>query len=99
MMPHPLPTTTPRGNAIISRILIAVDDSEHSARALRYVGSLLREGRDVQVTLFHVLKERPRELVEHGGTNDQAEERRLEPDLQQDQQSWVSAHGVVEDPT
>jgi hypothetical protein len=27
----------------LSRILVAVDDSEHSARALRYVGTLLRE--------------------------------------------------------
>lgn len=40
---------TPRGNAIISRILIAADDSEYSARVLLYVGSLLREARDVQV--------------------------------------------------
>lgn len=35
---------------------MAVDGSEHYARALHYVGTLLRETRDVQVTLFHVLK-------------------------------------------
>jgi nucleotide-binding universal stress UspA family protein len=98
MMPHPLPTTTPRGNAIISRILIAVDDSEHSARALRYVGSLLRETRDVQVTLFHVLKPMPRELLEHGGSEDPAEEIRLATELLQDQARWVSAESVVEYP-
>jgi hypothetical protein len=33
--------------------LVAVDDSEHSARALRYVGNLLRDAHTVQVTLFH----------------------------------------------
>jgi nucleotide-binding universal stress UspA family protein len=98
MMPHPLPTTTPRGNAIISRILIAVDDSEHSARALRYVGTLLREARDVQVTLFHVLKPMPRELLEHGGSEDPVEEVRLATELQQDQENWVRAEGVMEHP-
>jgi nucleotide-binding universal stress UspA family protein len=98
MMPHPLPTTTPRGNAIISRILIAVDDSEHSARALRYVGTLLREARDVQVTLFHVLKPMPRELLEHGGSEDPVEEVRLATELQQDQENWVRAEGMMEKP-
>jgi hypothetical protein len=68
MMPQPLPATIPRGNNLLSRILIAVDDSEHPARALRYVGALLRDVRKVQVTLFHVLKPMPRELLEHGGS-------------------------------
>jgi hypothetical protein len=48
--------------------MIAIDDSEHSARALRYVGTLLRDTHDVQITLFHVLKPMPRELLEHGGS-------------------------------
>jgi len=43
MMPHSLPTTIPRENIVISRMLIAVDVSEHSARALRYVDALLRD--------------------------------------------------------
>jgi len=60
MMPHLLPATTLREQALISRMSIALDDSEHSTRALRYVGTLLREARDVQVTLFHVLKPMPR---------------------------------------
>ena len=98
MMPHSLPTTIPRGNTIISRILIAVDDSEHSARALRYVGTLLREARDVQVTLFHVLKPMPRELLEHGGSEDPAVEVRLDKTLQQDQENWVRAESVMESP-
>ena len=67
-MSHFLPTTIPRENNLLSRILVAVDGSEHSARALRYVGTLLRDTRDVQITLFHVLKPMPRELLEHGGS-------------------------------
>ena len=98
MMSLPLPTTIPRGNALLSRILIAVDGSEHSARALRYVGTLLRDARDVQVTLFHVLKPMPRELLEHGGSEDPAEEIRLAKELQQDQENSVHVESMMEYP-
>ena len=98
MMSQPLPTAIPRGNTLLSRILIAVDGSEHSSRALRYVGTLLRDARDVQVTLFHVLKPMPRELLEHGGSEDPAEEIRLAKALQQDQENWVHAESTMEYP-
>lgn len=56
-------------------------DRRRWVRALRpslpYVGTLLRETRDVQVTLFHMLKPMPRELLEHGGSEDPAEGVRL----------------------
>ena len=98
MMPQLRATTVPRGNDIRSHILIAVDDSEHSARALGYVGNLLRDARDVHVTLFHVLKPMPRELLEHGGSEDPAEERRLAEALRQDQENWLHAETVIEYP-
>lgn len=98
MMSQPLPTTIPRGNNLLSRILIAVDDSEHSARAMCYVGTLLRDVRNVQVTLFHVLKPMPRELLEHGGSEDPAEEIRLSKELRQDQENWVRTESVIESP-
>jgi len=87
-------TTVPRGNNLLSRILIAIDDSEHSARALRYVGTLLREARDVRVTLFHVLKPMPRELLKHGGSEDPAAEVRLSEELRQDQENSVRTENV-----
>ncbi|HSN03756.1 MAG TPA: universal stress protein [Nitrospira sp.] len=87
-----------QGSRSRSRILIAVDDSEGSARALGYVGSLLRDARDVQVTLFHVLKPMPRELLEHGGSEDPAEERRLAEALRRDQENWVRAETAIESP-
>ena len=97
-MSQPLPTTIhPRG-ALLSKILIAVDGSEHSARTLHYVGTLLRDTRDVQVTLFHVLKPMPRELLEHGGSEDPAEEVRLAKKLQEDQESWVRTESRFEHP-
>jgi nucleotide-binding universal stress UspA family protein len=98
MMPQLLPATIPRGNSIISRIMIAIDDSEHSARALRYVGTLLRDTHDVHVTLFHVLKPMPRELLEHGGSEDPSGEVRLATELQQNQENWVRAESVMEYP-
>jgi nucleotide-binding universal stress UspA family protein len=97
MMSQP-PTATPREQVYHPRILIAVDGSEHSARALRYAGTLLRETCDVQVTLFHVLKPMPRELLEHGGSEDPAEEIRLAKKLQQDQENWVHKESVFEYP-
>lgn len=98
MMSQLPPTTIPRENTHLSRVLIAVDGSEHSARALRYVGTLLRDTRDVQITLFHVLKPMPRALLEHGGSEDPAEEIRLAKKLQEDQDSWVRTESVFESP-
>ena len=98
MMPQLPPATVPRENTHLSRILVAVDGSEHSARALRYVGTLLRDTRDIQITLFHVLKPMPRGLLEHGGSEDPAEEIRLAKKLQEDQENWVRTESVFESP-
>ena len=98
MMSQPLSTTIPRRTNLLAKFLIAVDDSEHSARALRYVGALLRDVRNVQVTLFHVLKPMPRELLEHGGSEDPAEEIRLSKELRQDQENWIRTESVMEYP-
>ncbi|MCP9443486.1 MAG: universal stress protein [Nitrospira sp.] len=98
MVPPPLPTTIRRGNTGVSRILVAVDDAEHSERALRYVGTLLRDARDVHVTLFHVLKPMPRELLEHGGSEDPQVEVRLAEELQRDQETWVRTETMIEYP-
>lgn len=98
MMPQPFSTTIPRGNNLLARFLIAIDDSEHSARALRYVGTLLRDVRNAEVTLFHVLKPMPRELLEHGGSEDPKEETRLSEELRQEQAEWVRAESAIERP-
>ncbi|SPP63108.1 universal stress protein [Nitrospira lenta] len=71
------------------RILLAVDESENSHRAARYVGSLLRRTPDVSLTLFHVLKPMPRGLLEHGGSEDPATEAQLGGRLRDEQQAWI----------
>ena len=92
------PRTIHPEKALSSRILIAIDGTEHSARALHYVGTLLRDTRDVQVTLFHVLKPMPREFLEHGGSEDPAEEVRLAKKLQEEQENWVRKESLFEHP-
>lgn len=61
------PEQTFRSHTSAKNILIAVDDSDESARTLHYAGALLRDIPEVKVTLFHVLNPMPRELMEHGG--------------------------------
>lgn len=71
------------------RILLAVDESESSHRIARYVGSLLGRTPDVALTLFHVLKPMPRELLEHGGSEDPAAEAQLSVQLHDEQEAWI----------
>ena len=78
------------------RFLLAVDESENSHRVARYVGSLLRRTPDVALTLFHVLKPMPRELLEHGGSEDPATEAQLGVQLRDEQEAWIRKEGEAE---
>jgi nucleotide-binding universal stress UspA family protein len=71
------------------RFLLAVDESENSHRVAQYVGSLLCRTPDVAVTLFHVLKPMPRELLEHGGSEDPVAEAQLSVQLRDAQEAWI----------
>lgn len=78
------------------RILLAVDESENSHRAVKYVGSLLRRTPDTAVTLFHVLKPMPRELLEHGGSENPTAEAQLGQQLRKEQEVWIRREGESE---
>ena len=80
------------------RILLAVDESENSRRAVHYVGSLLHGTPDVTITLFHVLKPMPRKLLEHGGSENPATEGRLSTQLHEDQEAWYKKEREAECP-
>jgi len=92
------PEQTFTGKTSPKNILIAIDDSDESIRAVHYVGALLRETRDVKVTLFHVLNPMPRELMEHGGSENPETENHLGEQLRRDQEEWVRAEGAIEYP-
>ena len=85
-------STTPK------KILVAVDDSEQSIRGVQYVGSMLRDTPDVKVTLFHVLNPMPRELMEHGGSENPDTEDYLGAQLRRDQEEWARKEGAIEYP-
>jgi nucleotide-binding universal stress UspA family protein len=80
------------------RILVAVDESENSHRAVQYVGALLRRTPEVVVTLFHVLKPMPRGLLEHGGSENPTAEARLSQQLRKDQDAWIRQEAESECP-
>ena len=62
--------------SVSHNLLIAVDDSEATARALIYVASIIGRRRDVRLHLLHVAPIPP-EFLEFGGSeNPQAEENR-----------------------
>jgi nucleotide-binding universal stress UspA family protein len=70
------------------KILVAVDGSETSLQAIRYVGDILRDSGGVEVTLLHVL-DIPPELLEHGGAEDSSKEHRLEESMENQRQEWM----------
>ncbi len=39
------------------KILIAMDESENAMRAVRYAADILRDTKDIEITLYHVLPE------------------------------------------
>lgn len=78
------------------RILLAVDESQNSHRAVKYVGSVLRGRPDTAVTVFHVLKPMPRELLEHGGSENPAAEAQLGQQLRNEQEVWIRKEGESE---
>lgn len=80
------------------RILVAVDESDNSRRAVEYVGSLLRQAPNVEITLFHVLKPMPRQLLEHGGSENPATEGQLRKQLHEDQEAWYRKEREAECP-
>ena len=84
------PEQTFSSHTSAKNILIAVDDSDESARALHYVGALLRDIQDVNVTLFHVLNPMPRELMEHGGSENPETEHHLGEQLRKDQEECMA---------
>jgi nucleotide-binding universal stress UspA family protein len=71
-----------------SKILLALDGSEPSMRAVRYVADLLSNRTDAVVTLFHVLMPIPPSLLE-GSTE-------YENELKKQRANWVKDEKAVE---
>ncbi len=71
------------------KILIAVDETDASLEAVRYVARMMGGRKDLHVRMFHVLPSTPPELLEYGGAEDPKKERQLSADLQTAQAEWI----------
>jgi nucleotide-binding universal stress UspA family protein len=71
------------------KILVAVDDTEASLKAVTYVAQMVR-GRDpIYICLFHVLPPIPPRLLEFGGAEDPQKEQILSAELKAAQFEWI----------
>ncbi|MDE3110157.1 MAG: universal stress protein [Acidobacteriota bacterium] len=73
-----------------TRLLIALDDSHASRRAVKYVAKFVGRRKGFRICLVHVLRPLPPELLEHGGSEDPAKEARLQHDLEAEQNRWIA---------
>ena len=74
-----------------TKLLVVIDESQASKRAVSYVAGIIgRRGR-FNVCLAHTLPEIPAHLIEHGGAENPSEEEKLERELRSDQSQWIVA--------
>ncbi len=72
-------------------LLLVLDESSDSKRAIQYAGSLLGGRRGFRVELLRLLPPLPPELLEFGGAENPARERQLEAQLRRQQYEWIAA--------
>jgi nucleotide-binding universal stress UspA family protein len=72
-----------------NKILIAVDETDASLRAVRYVARMMGGRKGLHVRLFHVLPPIPPKLLEYGGTEDPRKEQQLGAQLRGEQADWI----------
>jgi nucleotide-binding universal stress UspA family protein len=70
-------------------LLIAVDASEVSKRALAYVAEVMDGREDIRVLLLHAAKPVPPKLLEFGGSENPEEEKTAEAALQGARTDWI----------
>ena len=74
-----------------TNMLIAIDDSAASNRAVTYVGSIMGGREDCRVCLWHASPPLPRELLEFGGSSDPQHEAHEEARIHAEQARWLEA--------
>ena len=73
-----------------TRLLIALDDSDASKRAVKYVAKFVGRRKGFRICLVHVLRPLPPELLEHGGSEDPSKEESLQLELEAEQSRWIA---------
>ena len=74
-----------------AKLLVVIDESQASERAVSYVAGIIGRRRGFKVCLAHTLPEIPAHLIEHGGAENPSDEKKLERELHSDQNQWIVA--------
>src|SRR5579863_7432970 len=74
-----------------TKLLVVVDNSLASRRAVAYVGQILGGRRGFQVCLAHTLPSAPADVTEFGGAEDPKKEEWPEALLRASRHLWVAA--------
>jgi nucleotide-binding universal stress UspA family protein len=72
-------------------LLVMIDESSASERAVSYVAQIIGGRQGFRVCLAHALPELPASLIEHGGAENPAAEKKLDSELRAEQKDWVAA--------
>ena len=72
-----------------TKILLAIEDSEASMKAVAYVAEMVRGREAIRICLFHALPPIPARLLEFGGTEDPQKEQTLGTELKTAQAEWI----------
>jgi nucleotide-binding universal stress UspA family protein len=72
-----------------NKILIAIDDTEASMKAVTYVSQMVRGREHIHICLFHVLPPIPPRFLEFGGAEDPKKEQVLSAELKVAQAEWI----------
>jgi nucleotide-binding universal stress UspA family protein len=72
----------------MNKVLLAVDDSPASWKAVNHVADLVRKQKEVAIHIFHAIDPLPAGLQEFRGAEDPHEEKILENELKQKQEAW-----------
>lgn len=72
-----------------NKILIAIEDSDASIKAVTYVAKMVRGREPIHICLLHVLPPIPPKLLEFGGAEDPRKEQTLSAELKAAQAEWL----------
>ena len=74
-----------------TKLLVVIDESQASKRAVSYVAGIIGRRRRFKVCLAHTMPEIPAHLIEHGGAENPSEEENLDREIHSDQNQWIVA--------
>jgi nucleotide-binding universal stress UspA family protein len=79
-------------------LLLAIEESEASFKAVEYAATWVGPIAGVQVHLLHMLPPLPPELLEFGGAEDPSLEKEMDASIHQGQEAWIAGERAKAEP-